>query len=94
MVIAPDDATKRKAIPPGAVGRDLLQPVLRIGKVVRLPDDLETIRTRCREELKTFHPSVLRLLNPHVYPVGLEPGLFEERRRIIEAHTIPAEGTA
>ena len=88
VVIAPDAATKRKAIPHGTVGRDLLQPVLRAGKVVRLPDDLGTIRARCRDELSTFHPAVLRLLNPHVYPVGLEPSLFDERRRMIEDHAL------
>ncbi len=92
-MVDPLDMTRRKAIPPGAEGEDLLVPVFRRGVRVYEPPDLEAIRRRVREQLGRFHGGVKRFVNPHRYPVGLELGYFERRTRLIlEERGLAPEG--
>jgi nicotinate phosphoribosyltransferase len=66
---------------------NLLRPVFRKGKpVVEFPP-LGEIRDRVRDRLETLHPTMRRLLNPHVYKVSIGPRLLEERRRLREEAT-------
>jgi nicotinate phosphoribosyltransferase len=37
------------------------------------------VRARAREQIGSLHPAIRRLLNPHIYPVGLERRLHERR---------------
>jgi len=82
LIVDPVDSSRQKRIPPGAEWDDLLVPVFRQGKqVIQLPG-LSSIRDRVRAQLQSFHPSILRLVNPHEYPAGLADNLSELRDRI------------
>jgi nicotinate phosphoribosyltransferase len=59
--------------------RDLLQPVLVGGRRVAPVESLETIRERAQAALRQLKPAAKRLLNPDLYPVGLERSLHERR---------------
>jgi nicotinate phosphoribosyltransferase len=82
------DPTRRRTLSPELGFRDLLQPVLRAGKRVGPPEPLELLRERARTERGRLHPTIRRLLNPHEYPVGLDPALYQRRTELImEART-------
>jgi nicotinate phosphoribosyltransferase len=61
-----------------------LEPVLRGGKLCTELPSLDTIRKRVRDELETLHPTMRRLMNPHVYKVSLGPRLRGETLRLWE----------
>jgi len=84
-MVDPADPTRRKTMPPGLDGQDLLVPVLRRGVLVYDRPVLGDIRARTREQLRLFHPGIKRLDNPHRYPVGLESGLQERKLALILA---------
>ena len=74
---------RRKEIAAGTPFEDLLVPVFRAGRRVYEPPPLEAVRRRSLEQLGGLHPGIKRLANPHQYPVGLEPRLFDLRIRLI-----------
>lgn len=82
-IVDPGDRTRRKAIPNGAAREELLVPVFRDGRAVYGAPPLEAIRARAQEQLAMLHAGTKRLLNPHGYPVGLEPGLFDLKTELI-----------
>ena len=61
----------------------MLVPALRSGERVTAAPSLEEIRGRARDQLGRLHPAIRRLLNPHVYPVGLERGLHNRRTELV-----------
>jgi nicotinate phosphoribosyltransferase len=90
-IVDPIDITRRKRIPRGAVHEDLLVPVLRGGRSVYEPPPLAMVRERAIAGLALLPPGVTRLLNPHAYPVGLEPSLHEAKTRLVleaRGHTV------
>jgi nicotinate phosphoribosyltransferase len=82
-MIDPLDHTRRRVIPAGTPGEDLLVPVLRAGTPVWSPPPLSEVRARTLSELSRFHSGVKRLVHPHGYPVGLERGLHDLRTRLV-----------
>ena len=82
-IIDPADPLRRKTLPADAPAEELLVPVFRGGRRVYDCPPLAESRRRTGEQLAAFHPAIKRLLNPHVYPVGLEPGLHDLRQRLI-----------
>ncbi len=84
LIADPKDPTRRKKISSKASTRDLLIPIARKGRVVFEDETLDVIRDRVREELGKVHPGTQRFLNPHEYPVGLEPALHELRNNMID----------
>ena len=82
-VVDPADPTRLKRVPPGARSEDLLVAVVRGGRVVYEEPGIERARARARDQLQHLHPTVLRFLNPHEYPAGLERRLHELRTRLI-----------
>jgi nicotinate phosphoribosyltransferase len=82
-IVDPTDATRRKEIPPGTLGQDLLIRVLKDGRCVYEPPSASDAREHCLRELDGLHRDIKRLLNPHAYPAGLELGLHEFRTRLI-----------
>ncbi|MGH7143982.1 MAG: hypothetical protein ACREJ2_07560, partial [Planctomycetota bacterium] len=64
---------------------DLLEPVLRGGRVVYTPPPLSAVRARTQAQLALFHGGIKRLINPHRYPVGLEHGLHTRKTALILA---------
>ena len=83
MLVDPQDPHRRKRIPSGAVHSELLAPIFRQGRLVYRSPSLSESRDYAAAQLARFSPSVKRLLNPHEYPVGLEPRLHELRSRLI-----------
>ncbi len=82
-IVDPLDMTRRRRIPRGTPGEDLLVPVLRAGKVTGERPTLEAIRRRVEQQLASLHAGIQRFVYPHQYPVGLERGLFDLRTRLI-----------
>lgn len=77
------DASRRTKIPNDAGFTDLLVPVLRGGQRVAEPTPLTAIRERALAEIARLPKGVKRFLNPHAYPVGLEPSLHETKTRLV-----------
>jgi nicotinate phosphoribosyltransferase len=82
-IIDPVDPTKRYAIPPNTPYRELLHPIFRKGKLVYKIPLLKDSREKTHLELQHFHESIRRLLNPHIYPVGLAENLYHLRLKLI-----------
>ncbi len=82
-IVDPFDPTRRREIPPGTPGEDLLVPVFRGGKRVYDPPPLVESRARTAAQLEGFHQGVKRFVNPHQFPVGLEQGLYDLRTRLV-----------
>ncbi len=76
-LIDPSESTRGKTIGPNARYKDLLVPIYRQGKLVYEIPTIEEIKQKVQEEIGSFHPSVMRLTNPHTYPVGNEKSLHE-----------------
>lgn len=83
MIIDPFDSTRRKRLPAGASGRNLLVPVYERGRRVRANEDLSAIRKRAASELAHLDPGIRRFRNPHRYPAGLSADLHRKRLRLI-----------
>jgi nicotinate phosphoribosyltransferase len=91
-IVDPLDHTRRREIPSGSPGEDLLVPVFRRGELVHARPPLAESRQRTLDQLSHLHAGVKRFVNPHQYPVGLEKGLFDLRTRLIlEARGLPVE---
>lgn len=82
-IVDPADPMRQKTIPADAQHEDLLVPVFRRGALVYDLPKLPAIQNRARQQLGEFHEGIKRLLNPHLYPVGLEPSLAELRTRLV-----------
>ena len=83
ILVDSKDPNRRKRIPEGAKGSDLLVPVMRDGKIVKNDEKITETQARTLKELNRLHPTVKRLVNPHEYPVGLDIGLHEIRDQMI-----------
>lgn len=83
LIIDPVDPVRRKEIPAGTPGHDLLVPLFEGGRYVGSEESLEVVRERARRELERLHPAIVRLKNPHRYPAGLLEPLHERRARMI-----------
>ncbi|TWU22536.1 Nicotinate phosphoribosyltransferase pncB2 [Novipirellula galeiformis] len=64
---------------------DLLIPVLRQGRRVGTSPSLHQIRDRAATQLQMFSPDIRRLVDPLVYPTGLDPKLFAVKKKLVEA---------
>jgi nicotinate phosphoribosyltransferase len=80
------DVTLRRKIPKDAHGQDLLVPIFRAGKLVYERPSIHEVRKTATTQLEKFYSGIKRLLNPHLYPVGLEYNLYELKTRLIEEH--------
>ena len=64
------------------------------GEIVYTPPTPAESRARTLAQLKTHHPTTLRLTNPHRYPVGLEPRLADLRTTLIRAARSTAQSSS
>jgi nicotinate phosphoribosyltransferase len=78
------DVTIRRKIPKSAKQCDLLVPIFRNGELVYDRPRISEIRSLAQHELSCFYSGVKRLLNPHIYPVGLEIGLHSLKSHLIQ----------
>ncbi len=83
QIVDPLDATRRRTFEPDHQSADLLQPVFRLGQPIGGQPDLRQIRDRVRAQMAMFHAGVLRLDNPHGYPVGLEAELHQRKSTMV-----------
>jgi nicotinate phosphoribosyltransferase len=90
VIVDPVDPTRRKRIAPRTRGADLLEPILREGRVVHELPPLTAVRARATEQVSRLHPGITRFVNPHQYPVGLSAELHELKTRLVlEARGAP-----
>ena len=82
-IVDPLDLTRRKEISRQAEHLDLLVPVLRAGKRVYESPPLPVMRERALSEVARLPSGTRRFLNPHQYPVGLEPALHERKTQLV-----------
>jgi nicotinate phosphoribosyltransferase len=85
-IVDPIDPMRRRALEPELVEEDLLRAVVRGGQQVYDPPPLAEVQARTRAQLAALSPWSRRLVNPHEYPVGLEPGLAALRMRLVLEH--------
>ncbi|MBV8376890.1 MAG: nicotinate phosphoribosyltransferase [Verrucomicrobia bacterium] len=78
------DVTIKKKIPGAARYRDLLVPIFRRGNLVYERPSIHRLRDLAQSELGRFYAGVKRLLNPHLYPVGLDLDLYQIKSRLIQ----------
>lgn len=83
ILVDPMDSTRRKTIPAGTAGEDLLQPLFRQGRRVCEPPPIRQIRERVRTQMSLFHAGIKRQVNPHEYPVGLELSYHDHKTELI-----------
>jgi nicotinate phosphoribosyltransferase len=83
VLVDPMDVTRRKTVSSDSAFEDLLKPVFRQGKLKARLASLEESRQFCQKRLRFFHPAILRMLNPHQYPVGLEAGLMRNKLELV-----------
>ena len=84
MIIDPVDPTHRKRLMPIYYQEEiLLKPIFRRGKSVYPGATLDQIRKKASDQLETFDKTHKRLVNPHVYPVGLEENLHQLRMDLV-----------
>jgi len=79
VMVDPADGTRRTTFADGTDSVDLLVPVFRRGKLACDLPPIEQIRQRTQAQLAQFHPRFERFINPHLYPVGLEMGLYQRK---------------
>jgi nicotinate phosphoribosyltransferase len=82
-IIDPLDPTRRKIFGAGLISEELLIPIFRGGERVYDVPPLAESRERAIRQLETLHPTSRRLVNPHIYPVGLARNLHERRTGLI-----------
>jgi nicotinate phosphoribosyltransferase len=83
-IIDPVDPNHRKKIKAkGLEGELLLKPIFLNGKSVYQSPDLHEIRSRTIQNLQYFDKAHMRLVNPHIYPVGLEADLHAMRTELV-----------
>jgi len=92
QMIDPLDATRRRTFASPCSCIDLLEPVFKNGSRVDKKETLQQIRLRAQTQLAMFHQGILRLDNPHRYPVGLAAALHEQKTKLVlQARGINAE---
>lgn len=83
-IIDPIDPTKRKKINLGELKSEmLLKPIFRKGELVYSIPDIREVRQKTMDKLDHFDKTHKRLINPHIYPVGLEESLFDLRTNLV-----------
>ena len=81
-MIDPFDITRQRTFAKKTEFQTLLVPIMRVGQMVYETPSLQEIQTKVQQELHKFHPTILRMVNPHEYPVGLEKPLFDLRTNL------------
>ncbi len=84
ILVDPNDSIRRTPVDREWEFEDMLVPVFRGGKLVYDLPSLQEIREQRRRDLSRFHDGVKRFLNPHEYPVGLEPALHDQKAKLMK----------
>lgn len=68
----------------------ILEPRLRGGEPIRAAESFDALRSRVERQLDALPDEHQRLVNPHVYRVGLSDRLWELRQEMVQAARKPA----
>ena len=83
VMVDPFDSTRRTRYCEADRFEDLLVSAMAGGETVRTPLPLSAVRDYAAYQLSLLDPSHVRFLNPHVYKVGMELGLYERKTALI-----------
>jgi len=83
LMVDPADPTRRTSYCGSDSCEELLVPVFQAGELVYHVPSIHSSRERAKEQIGRLDPSHVRLLNPHVYKVGMEIGLYERKTALI-----------
>jgi nicotinate phosphoribosyltransferase len=84
IIIDPIDPTRRKRLMPAFYQEEvLLKPIFRKGKSCYVSPSMDEIRARSKKQLESLDKTHKRLVNPHLYPVGLEENLHKLRMELV-----------
>ena len=97
LIIDPASPYRRKAISSAWTQEELLVPVMRTGRRTEPSPSLEAVQAHAKTSLARFDPGILRRVNPHAYPAGIESALHARRETLIEEalaaqHAAPEPG--
>ncbi len=81
-MIDPFDITRQKNFTEKDRNTDLLLPIFQKGKRVYDLPGIEKIKEKVKQEIGSFHTTIMRLVNPHQYPVGNERSLNELKTKL------------
>lgn len=82
-LIDPVDPIRRRPLAKNGNPQVMLKPFLLQGQLQQPLPNLQQIQQEVKNNLAKFHPTILRLLNPHRYPVGLESNLYKKKMEMI-----------
>lgn len=88
VMVDPADPTRRQPIDSSLTCVELLEPVIRAGRVVAPVPPIADARERVREQIHALPRGVGRLRNPALYPVGFEAGLYDRKETMIRAAAV------
>ncbi|MCE7056800.1 nicotinate phosphoribosyltransferase [Algoriphagus sp. AGSA1] len=84
LIIDPNDPTRRKRMMPAYYQEEiLLKPIFKKGKLIYKLPTIEEIRDRVQTQLNSLDKTHKRLVNPHLYPIGLEENLHNLRMDLV-----------
>ena len=83
VIVDPLDPAHKREMSATGTFEDLLQPMMRGGRLIAELPILADVRSKTLEQVQQFHASILRFDNPHKYPVGLEQRLHELKARLV-----------
>ncbi|WP_370589830.1 hypothetical protein [Rufibacter sp. LB8] len=83
VMVHPNDPTQTKTFPSDCQFEDLLVPVFKDGQQVYTSPSLVEIQARTKQQVSLLHETYRRLLNPHIYKVGLEKQLNEKKMALV-----------
>ncbi|MFD2033713.1 nicotinate phosphoribosyltransferase [Belliella marina] len=83
-IIDPIDPTKRKKVNSDSMEQlNLLKPIFNKGKKIYDSPSIDLIKENTQKNLQYFDKTHKRLINPHIYPVGLEEKLYQLRTDLV-----------
>jgi len=92
LIIHPTTPHRRKRLEDLPEHEDLLVPVLHGGRRLGPNPTVHEIQARTHAQLARFDPAVLRRVNPHAYPAGLESALHARREALIDSVLVAERG--
>ncbi len=82
VMVDPFDITRQKSFTGETKYMDLLVPIFKNGMKVMDQPKIEEIKQHTKEEISRFHTAIMRLVNPHQYPVGHEKSLNKLKTKL------------
>lgn len=84
LIIDPNDPTRRKRLMPAFYQEEvLLKPIFTKGELDYTLPTIAEIRERVQNQLNSLDKTHKRLVNPHLYPIGLEENLHHLRMELV-----------